>query len=73
MVQSERSRKGTNMNESEIISLANERFPGNRFDMAYQVVGIPEAWIVTSSGTDGSTAVATDGVSCNLLRVVERN
>lgn len=60
------------MDGQTIINLANKRFPGYRFDLAYQVAGLPGTWIITSS-LHGDIAASSDGNRCNLLHVEARN
>jgi hypothetical protein len=62
----------TDCTEQQAIALANETFPGRwTFDYAFEVVGIPGAFIVMATGNP-DLAVSTDGLHCNLLQVVER-
>jgi hypothetical protein len=57
------------MNEAQAILLAGDKFPQYQWINAFQVVGIPDAWIVCD--ITGDYAVSTDGYRANLLHVVE--
>jgi hypothetical protein len=59
------------MSEAQALLIAAERFPQHTWVNAFQVVGIPEAWIVCDS--TGDYAVSTDGCKANLLHVEGRN